>query len=137
MCISVCVCVQTNYKCLTITGIFSIKAAPMQTPFPLFLYFSFSSRFHPNLPMPNLFCHVTPLIGWHVINSLACSVGCHLHGNKSLLHIVGEGSIQDCVLSFSKHPCLPLINSPASNLFGPRGVIVISRWQTILIKHCV
>lgn len=90
---------------VTITGIFSIEAAPVQTPFSLFLYFS-SSQFHPNLPMPNLFCHVTPLIGWHVINSLACSVGCHLHGNKSLLLIVGGGSIQDCVLSFSKHPCL-------------------------------
>lgn len=87
--------------------------------------------------MPNLFCHVTPLIGWHVINSLACYVGCHLHGNKSPLLIVGEGSILDCVRSVSKHPCLPLINSPDSNLLGPRGEIEIPRWQTILIEDCV
>lgn len=125
---------------MTITGIFSTDAAPLQTPVSLSFFaltYSSSSWFHPNLPLPNLFCHVTPLIGWHVINSLACSVGCHLHGNKSLLLNVGGGSIQDCVLTFSEHPCLTLINSPDSNLFGPRGVIIISRWQTVLIKHCV
>lgn len=59
--------------------------------FVLFFFSSSSSHlrfsiwFRSNLALPNLFCHVTPLIGWHVINSLACTVGCHLHGNKSLL----------------------------------------------------
>lgn len=105
------------------------------------LYFSHtyysSSWFHPKLPLPDLFCHVTPLIGWHVISSLACAVGCHLHGNKSLLLNVGGGSIQDCMHTFSKHPCPTLINSPESNLFGPKGVIVISRWRFLLIKHCI
>lgn len=53
--------------------------------------------------MPNLFCHVTFVIGWHVINSLAYAVGCHLLGNKSLLLTVGGEAIQYCVLSFSKY----------------------------------
>ena len=58
--------------------------------------------------MPNLFCHVTPLIGWHVINSLACTVGCHLHGNKSLLLTVGGGEAHRTV-------CLASANIPLSH----------------------
>lgn len=135
--VAVCVSRQTLNVCDQNWNLLNWRSTNANTSLYFSLTYYSCSWFHPKLPLPNLFCHVTPLIGWHVINSLACAVGCHLHGNKSLLLNVGGGSIQDCVLTFSKHPSLTLINSPESNLFGPRGIIAISRWRVVLIKHCI
>lgn len=109
----------------------------------LWLFFSFSSltydpssRFRSTPPLPNLFCHVTPLIGWHVINSLACTAGCHLHGNKSLpLNVGGGKRTRLCASLQQTSPSHPYQLS-YSNLLGRRSVIFVSRWQTVLIEYC-
>lgn len=94
-----------------------------------------SSRFRSTPPLPNLFCHVTPLIGWHVINSLACTAGCHLHGNKSLPLNVGGGKRTRLCASLQQTSPFHPYQLSYSNLLGLRSVIFISRWQTELIEY--